>query len=715
MWVEEFSKRSLQSHSYSVILIRLTDESTTTTTMTDPSVAPSPNTQTLTSPQPSIATTSESDLDVQKDSDATIESVSEGIMNLGASPAQSPPSHSANARQRKHTELCRLHLVHHNCQFATDCWFAHSIDELKPIIRNGRYKTRPCRTFSRSQKCRYGTRCHYIHELSAEDLARQVFTLSEIISEDQQPFSHMILAGSSDPASTPSSSSSPSFTSSTTQQETQQTSLSPKHDQGHGHTSNSTIMQPLCLTESATPSQDLTAEAENPPQVQKAVRELPMRSPWSIHRINPTKQGRRSSASSSSSSGPLSPRSSNQTQSHAAGTKAPEITHTPSTSPPSTSVISPPPSSPPLSSPPLSSPPMSSSATPTTSNPTSPKQSSPMLHAFPMSPRSNQHQQHQQQQQQQQTNLKANSSTSILQPQPSTTKHVLPLPISAPRFSPVASSPPDETSPNLPLLQPYGHTPQLQYTQQNAYGYGQSAIHGHMNFHSQAQSQLQSQPHYQPAAVSHTNTYAHQQPYANQHPQQYGQGQPQPQATIRSHQYQQQHQQHQQQPNTYSHQHSHVGVQDGAPEDGAQMLFHPKPPLRMGHSQPSLPVQQPSYPPVHVSPAIRAIQASQATSRTRSVSDSSAQEWSWSSFFNVSTPYRPDIWSPASSSLSSTHSPNLADVGLSDLHISELNSTDVGIAALDPQSDPSVPMQAKRRPSNDAAASHFAHHPDIQD
>eukprot|EP00002_Diphylleia_rotans_P028136 TRINITY_DN5676_c0_g2_i4.p1 TRINITY_DN5676_c0_g2~~TRINITY_DN5676_c0_g2_i4.p1 ORF type:complete len:428 (-),score=71.83 TRINITY_DN5676_c0_g2_i4:351-1634(-) len=189
-----------------------------------------------------------------------------------------PPSEDPHGHQRRHTELCRLHLVHHNCQFSRDCWFAHGIDELKPIIRSGRYKTRPCRTFSRSQKCRYGTRCHYIHELSAEDLARQIFTLSDIISEEQQPFSNMILAGEGDESGM--------GLATVNEESLSENTTSPEEVYNHLSPTTSPPSTSLDLRFDQTGSQNTQA---------KPLRELPMRSPWSFQRINPTKQSRRPS------------------------------------------------------------------------------------------------------------------------------------------------------------------------------------------------------------------------------------------------------------------------------------------------------------------------------------------------------------------------------------------------------------------------------------
>lgn len=71
------------------------------------------------------------------------------------------------------TEMCRAFTETGVCKYGFQCQFAHYLEELRPVLRHPRYKTDICKTWWKSGgKCPYGKRCCFIHDESAEELAR---------------------------------------------------------------------------------------------------------------------------------------------------------------------------------------------------------------------------------------------------------------------------------------------------------------------------------------------------------------------------------------------------------------------------------------------------------------------------------------------------------------------------------------------------------------
>ncbi|KAJ4461851.1 putative mRNA decay activator protein ZFP36L1 [Paratrimastix pyriformis] len=72
------------------------------------------------------------------------------------------------ASQNRHkTELCRLFMETGSCRYGDACKFAHSVHELRAVLRHPKYKTVPCAAFHSTGRCIYGNRCRFIHELSS--------------------------------------------------------------------------------------------------------------------------------------------------------------------------------------------------------------------------------------------------------------------------------------------------------------------------------------------------------------------------------------------------------------------------------------------------------------------------------------------------------------------------------------------------------------------
>ncbi|KAE8730285.1 Zinc finger CCCH domain-containing protein 15 [Hibiscus syriacus] len=69
------------------------------------------------------------------------------------------------------TELCNKWQETGACPYGDYCQFAHSIEELRPVIRHPRYKTEVCRMVLAGNVCPYGHRCHFRHALTEQEKA----------------------------------------------------------------------------------------------------------------------------------------------------------------------------------------------------------------------------------------------------------------------------------------------------------------------------------------------------------------------------------------------------------------------------------------------------------------------------------------------------------------------------------------------------------------
>ncbi|TYG80405.1 hypothetical protein E1A91_D02G203800v1 [Gossypium mustelinum] len=67
------------------------------------------------------------------------------------------------------TELCNKWQETGACPYGDHCQFAHSVEELRPVIRHPRYKTEVCRMVLTGDVCSYGHRCHFRHALTEQE------------------------------------------------------------------------------------------------------------------------------------------------------------------------------------------------------------------------------------------------------------------------------------------------------------------------------------------------------------------------------------------------------------------------------------------------------------------------------------------------------------------------------------------------------------------
>ncbi|KAL6186532.1 hypothetical protein ACLB2K_042652 [Fragaria x ananassa] len=67
------------------------------------------------------------------------------------------------------TELCNKWQETGDCPYKDHCQYAHSVEELRPVIRHPRYKTEVCRMVLAGDVCPYGHRCHFRHALTEEE------------------------------------------------------------------------------------------------------------------------------------------------------------------------------------------------------------------------------------------------------------------------------------------------------------------------------------------------------------------------------------------------------------------------------------------------------------------------------------------------------------------------------------------------------------------
>lgn len=62
------------------------------------------------------------------------------------------------------TEICRSYAESGGfCKYGSKCQFAHGDEELRPVRRHPRYKTKLCRNFVTTGSCPYDSRCRFIH------------------------------------------------------------------------------------------------------------------------------------------------------------------------------------------------------------------------------------------------------------------------------------------------------------------------------------------------------------------------------------------------------------------------------------------------------------------------------------------------------------------------------------------------------------------------
>lgn len=74
------------------------------------------------------------------------------------------------------TEMCQnwLRDPRHFCEYGPQCDYAHGREELRARRLPSTYKTKPCRDFAATGKCRFDTRCHFKHTEDDDTVVRQV-------------------------------------------------------------------------------------------------------------------------------------------------------------------------------------------------------------------------------------------------------------------------------------------------------------------------------------------------------------------------------------------------------------------------------------------------------------------------------------------------------------------------------------------------------------
>lgn len=101
-------------------------------------------------------------------SNSTISPASNTLNNNGiATGSSGTPTGNGTPRIKNDlykTEICRSFTENGGfCKYGSKCQFAHGEEELRPVRRHPRYKTKLCRNFSATGRCPYEQRCRFIH------------------------------------------------------------------------------------------------------------------------------------------------------------------------------------------------------------------------------------------------------------------------------------------------------------------------------------------------------------------------------------------------------------------------------------------------------------------------------------------------------------------------------------------------------------------------
>ena len=78
-------------------------------------------------------------------------------------------------------ELCNCYFNNPNGCLHPECDFAHNLNELQELVRHKKYKSEICQSFTRYKYCRYGNRCHFIHDINYYDIIKKEFTTEEYV------------------------------------------------------------------------------------------------------------------------------------------------------------------------------------------------------------------------------------------------------------------------------------------------------------------------------------------------------------------------------------------------------------------------------------------------------------------------------------------------------------------------------------------------------
>ncbi len=84
-------------------------------------------------------------------------------------------------RNNSKTELCYAHFFLPNGCVYESCQFAHKLEELREIVHHINFKALPCKMFQKNGTCKYGRRCHYVHNIDYFYLLQNEFTLQEYL------------------------------------------------------------------------------------------------------------------------------------------------------------------------------------------------------------------------------------------------------------------------------------------------------------------------------------------------------------------------------------------------------------------------------------------------------------------------------------------------------------------------------------------------------
>lgn len=77
--------------------------------------------------------------------------------------SEAVPTTKKQSRNYK-TEICRALQETGKCKYGARCQYAHSEEELRPVVRHPLYRTKLCKEYWSGGYCAYGARCGFIHE-----------------------------------------------------------------------------------------------------------------------------------------------------------------------------------------------------------------------------------------------------------------------------------------------------------------------------------------------------------------------------------------------------------------------------------------------------------------------------------------------------------------------------------------------------------------------
>ena len=101
-------------------------------------------------------------------------------------------------REKYKTELCKNYMIHEQCSWNENCFFAHGKSELRSKTAISQYcKTKICKSYHKGGFCPYGSRCQYfhlrLHEMNQQILDYYVNKISLRISEPCSNLNYILI------------------------------------------------------------------------------------------------------------------------------------------------------------------------------------------------------------------------------------------------------------------------------------------------------------------------------------------------------------------------------------------------------------------------------------------------------------------------------------------------------------------------------------------